>query len=90
MIPARVLFYNIVNNNATTNIIAPITGSNVPMIANTIATKFNVMENVILSLIVIIIRFDKAIRCGSSFLYPYGYTRIIPIGVWAVKIVISH
>lgn len=45
---------------------APTTGFRIPAMARTIARRFNPMEKLRLHLIVIIIRLDKAIRCGSS------------------------
>ena len=41
---------------------APTTGFSVPLIARTMAMKFNTMEKVMLHLMVAIIRFDRAIR----------------------------
>lgn len=42
------------------------TGSSVPMMASTMATKLSSMENDMFSRIVVIIRCESAIRCGSS------------------------
>lgn len=42
-------------------------GFRVPLMAGTMAMKFSVMENVILSLIVVIIRLDRATRWGIAF-----------------------
>ena len=41
---------------------APTIGFRIPVIANTMAMKFNVMEKVIFNLIVVIIRLERAIR----------------------------
>src|SRR5699024_4039594 len=46
---------------------APTTGFKVPLIARTMATKFSAMEKVMLTLMVVIIRLDRAMRWGSSF-----------------------
>ena len=46
---------------------APTTGSSVPMMASAMAMKLSVMEKVKLSLMVVIIRLERATRCGSSF-----------------------
>ena len=42
------------------------TGSSLPVIARAMATKLRVIENVMLSFMVVIMRFDRAIRWGSS------------------------
>ena len=45
---------------------APITGSNTPVMARTIATKLSAIENVRLHLIVTIMRFERLRRWGNA------------------------
>lgn len=46
---------------------APTTGFKVPVIASVMARKLSAIKKAILHLIVVIIRRERAIRCGSSF-----------------------
>ena len=63
---------------------APTTGFKIPRIARTIAKKFSAMEKVRLHLIVNIIFFDRAIRCGSSRMS--SFTRAISAASTAISL----
>lgn len=48
---------------------APTTGSRILLMARAMAMKLSTMENVILHLIVVIIRFESATRWGSALIF---------------------
>lgn len=61
---------------------APTTGLSVPVMARIIAIKLSVMENVILSLIVVIIRFESASSFSISFFMSNRFFNTI----WGMRI----